>query len=110
MLGDYFGGAVLAYCIDVRLRRDGSSLERVLAATRKQSKGDVANEQWEQQIALARLAGALVLKRARDPIDRSTAAFARGPEARHRPQLARLLVPQRALQVVALDAEPRTTT
>jgi hypothetical protein len=69
-LGDYLGGAVLAYCIDTRLKKDKSSLEEVLATTRRRSEGKVDNAQWEQTIAVASApAGALVLNAKTEPID-----------------------------------------
>lgn len=108
-LGDYFGGAVLAYCIDVRLRRDGSSLEQVLASTRALSKGDVANEQWEQQIALASAsAGALVLGARTEPIEPVETCLR---EAGLVPALARPSVTleylARVFSLAALDDQPR---
>lgn len=76
-LGDYAGGLVLAHCIDVRLRRDGSSLEAVLKRARERAGGAWTNELWEQEIAVASApAGALVVSARVDPLDPPSTCFA----------------------------------
>lgn len=76
-LGDYSGGLVLAHCIDVRLRRDGSSLEAVLKRARERAGGAWTNELWEQEIAVASApAGALVVSARFDPLDPPSTCFA----------------------------------
>ena len=60
-LSDYFGGATLAYCVDARLRKDGSSLDKVLQHARARAHGNLGVGPWEEELALASApAGALV--------------------------------------------------
>jgi hypothetical protein len=78
-MGDYYGGAVLAYCIDVRLRRDHGSLEAVLKRARSRAGGEVTNAMWEEEIALASApAGALVVNARTEPLDPVATCFTEG--------------------------------
>lgn len=66
----YQAGLVLGYCIDVRLRRDGSTLASVLSRANVRAGGrSIENSYWEEEIALASAsAGALVLAAKTDPV------------------------------------------
>lgn len=76
-IGDYYGGSVLAYCIDVRLRRDGSSLEAVLRQARARAQGELTNDLWEAEMAVTSpSAGARIVSATRDPLDPPSACFA----------------------------------
>lgn len=107
-LGDYSGGLVLAHCIDVRLRRDGSSLEAVLKRARARAGGAWTNELWEQEIAVASApAGALVVSARVDPLDPPSTCFAEERYAR-RPSVP-ALSPQAVgawLQVSSVERSP----
>jgi predicted metalloprotease with PDZ domain len=108
-MGNYYGGAVLAYCIDVRLRRDHSSLEAVLKRARARSGGEVTNAMWEEEIALASApAGALVVNARTEALDPVTTCFAEGG------YVARQAVPgvkdsyvRALLGVTSVSLEPR---
>jgi hypothetical protein len=76
-LADYSGGVVLAHCLDVRLRRDGSSLEDVLKRARARAGGALTNDLWEQEMAVASAsAGALVVNARSEPLDPPSTCFA----------------------------------
>ncbi|MBX7100508.1 MAG: hypothetical protein K1X89_22510 [Myxococcaceae bacterium] len=66
----YQAGLVLGYCIDVRLRHDGTTLASVLTRANVRAGGRaIANSYWEEEIALASAAaGALVLNAKTDPV------------------------------------------
>jgi hypothetical protein len=75
--GNYSGGIVLAHCIEVRLRRDQTSLSTVLKKARERGHGTVTNDSYEQEIALASApAGARIVSALRDPLDPVSECFA----------------------------------
>lgn len=76
-VGDYLGGRVLAHCVDVRLRRDGTSLEDVLRKARARAEGELTNDLWEAEMAVASpAAGARIVSARIDPLDPPEACFA----------------------------------
>ena len=76
-VGDYLGGRVLAHCVDVRLRRDGSSLEDVLRKARARADGELTNDLWEAEIAVASsAAGARIVSARIDALDPPEVCFA----------------------------------
>ena len=108
-IGDYYGGAVLAHCLDVRLRRDASSLDAVLRRARARAGGALTNALWEQEIALASAsAGALVVSARSSPLEPVQACF-REEGYRRRPPVrgVRPGYLRAALGLTAVDAEPR---
>jgi hypothetical protein len=108
-IGDYYGGAVLAHCVDVRLRRDASSLDAVLRRARARAGGPLTNDLWEQEIALASAsAGALVVNARTTPLDPVETCF-REEGYRLRPPRpgVRTGFLRSALGLATVDAEPR---
>jgi hypothetical protein len=107
-IGTYYGGAVLAHCVDVRLRRDGSSLDEVLRRARTRAGGALGNRLWEEEIAVASApAGALVLGARANPLDPIERCFR---EEGYRPGTPIRGVRQgylrQALGLRAVDAQP----
>lgn len=74
----YAAGTVLGYCLDTRLRRDGSTLATVLArANVRAGGGSIDNSYWEEEIALASAsAGAMLLRSKTEPLDPPESCFA----------------------------------
>lgn len=68
---NYSGGLVLAHCVEVRLRRDGSSLAQVLKQARANVRsGRLTNDQWEREMAVtSSSAGARIVSARFDPLD-----------------------------------------
>lgn len=108
-LGDYLGGRVLAHCVDVRLRRDGSSLEGVLRKARARAQGELTNDLWEAEMAVASsAAGARIVSARVDALDPPDVCFAE-EGLRRRPAATGFAqgVVVALTGVKAIDSDPR---
>lgn len=109
-ISNYYAGAVLAYCIDIRLRREGRSLEEVLRRAKARSELSVTNSVWEQEMALASSSAGVLIANAKTglPLQPVETCF---EEAGLHPGSPVPAVTEsglrQALRVSAVDGDPR---